>query len=232
MAKLTPNKKNNYRKKLKQDPNLCRVRENNTEFAAAAFAGSLIRNAFRAQTNVITIASRSSVGNLQKRLIEVMQSDPVSERGKRTIANGDFSLMKNFQFNNEALLHKIFYAHFKASTDRPAGKLSIHIPGFVPALSMTAPAATTHFQIVTAAAEFNFHKKEFHRSETRSDELPLNLMKTEPITLEISISKPSTLAFIHVLAIEFYQEVNGRMYILRENTKSAIGVIQAESALW
>lgn len=81
------------------------------------------------------------------------------------------------------------------------------------------------------SGEFNFDKQEFKRNETRSEELPLDLTKTPPLTLEISISKPSTLPFLHVLAIEFYQLVNGKMYILRENTRSTIGVIQAQSAV-
>lgn len=231
MSSKKTNIKKASRKRIQQDPRLARQRENNSEFASICFAGTLIRDAFRAMTNVTTIASRASVGGMVKRLAQVIHSDTTSDRGSRTIAKGDLSLMNNYQFNPLAPLHKIFYAHFTASTDRSEGRLSVHVPAFVPSLSMTAPSGTTHFQIVTAAAEFNFDKQEFKRNETRSGELPLDLIKTEPLTLEISISTPSKLAFLHVLAIEFFQQVNGRMYILRENTRSAIGVIQAESAV-
>lgn len=231
MSRKKPNKKNASRKKIQQDPRLARQRENNSEFGSAGLAGTLIRGAFRAMINVTTVPSRSLVGNMQKRLMQVIKSDITSDRGSRTIAKGDLSIMNNYQFNHLAPLHKIFYAHFTASTDRSSGKLIVQMPAFVPSLSMTSPSGTTHFQLVTAAAEFNFDKQEFKRNETRSGELPLDLIKTQPLTLEISISTPSKLAFLHVLAIEFFQKVNGRMYILRENTRSAIGVIQAESAV-
>jgi hypothetical protein len=53
----------------------------------------------------------------------------------------------------------------------------------------------------------------------------------EPVNLEVSITPDSKQAFLHVLGVEYFQEVNGKMYALKDATHTALCVIHAESAV-
>lgn len=229
-TKQTSQERKQNKAKLKADASLERTRENVAEFTDAMSAAKLIRHAFRVFIKV-AVGGRTLVGRMQKALLLVLKSDTVSDRGARLVTKGDLGLLKKFEFNDKAFLANILFAKYSATVDRSTGKLTVQFPAFIPSVSITAPVSTTHFRLVTAAAELNLEGKDFTASEFKSEYLPFNKTETVPVNLEVSITPNSRQAFLQVLGVEFYQEVNGKMYLLKSDAHNALSVIHAESAV-
>lgn len=220
-----------FKTRFKNDPDFARMRENVSEFTTAMGAGKLIRNAFRGlikatATNGVTLNAR-----MQQLLMLVLQSDATSDRGQRLVSKGDLSMANKFDFNDKAFLEVVLYALYSSTADRASGRLAVTFPEFAPDTSLTAPKGTSHFRIVTAAAEFDFDKGEYIFKEAKSAIIPYNNVLLAPLNLEVSITAASTQAFLHVLGVEYYQEVNGKMYALKDAAHTALCVIHAESAV-
>ncbi|MFB9272898.1 hypothetical protein ACFFT3_13470, partial [Lutibacter litoralis] len=92
-----------------------------------------------------------------------------------------------------------------------------------------APSGTTHFKIVMGAAEIDFATE---TSVFESDEtavLPYDSADTAQIDLMAALTANSVLPVIQVLGIEFYQEVNGTMYPLKNGSYNALSVIDVDT---
>jgi len=93
---------------------------------------------------------------------------------------------------------------------------------------MAAPTGTTHFKMVIGAAEVDFANE---TSVFESDEtaiLPYEAAKTAQIDLSAVVTANSILPVIQVIGIEFYQEVNGEMYPLKNGSYNALSVIDVD----
>ncbi|MBO9632437.1 MAG: hypothetical protein J7578_04920, partial [Chitinophagaceae bacterium] len=120
---------------------------------------------------------------------------------------------------------------FYSTSDRDTGKLSVQFPEFVPSTSLVGPPGATHFRIITSAAELDFEKNKYMLNESRTPSLLYDDAESAGFTLDISITPNTKQAFIHLLGVEFYQEVNGKMYLLHDSSFVPLGVIHAESAV-
>lgn len=229
--KKRPGKGKSRKDRFLNDPSYARTRENIREFQEAMQAGKLIRDAFRGMVNHTGSASRSFVMKMHQGLILVLKSDSESDRGSRQISKGNLGLLTKFEFNNKASISSVLFTRYQYSADRSSGKLSLQFPAFVPTNSLSAPKATTHFRIVTAAAELDFENNNYLVNQTRTDQIPFDNAETSPFGLELTITPNSKQAFMHVFTIEFYQEVNGKMYILKDDTHNCLSVLLAESAV-
>ena len=232
MAKSQKSEKSKaFKSRFQNDPDFARMRENVKEFNNSMSAGKLIRNAFRGLIKATATNGNTLTTRMQQLLMQVLQSDAASDRGERLVSKGDLSMGKKFDFNDKAFLEVVLYALYSSTADRVSGRLAVQFPEFIPATSLTAPKGTSHFRIVTAAAEFDFDKGEYLFKETKSAIIPYNNVMLEPLNLEVSITPDSKLAFLHVLGVEYYQEVNGKMYALKDASHTALSVIHAESAV-
>lgn len=215
--------------RMQTDPLFERTRENWTEFGVAGRAGKLIRAAFLPLLK--TTADGRVTSRLLKQLMLVVKSDSVNARGERHVATGDLSLLAGFEFNVNAVLGNSLYAPFTATIDRATGQISVAFPSFIPAKLVSAPISATHFRIITAAAEIDFIKEEYAVSIQNSAEVSLKIAGTEAINLQNSVTANSRQALLLVMGIEFYQEVNGRMYLLRDGGFNALSLIKVESSI-
>jgi hypothetical protein len=197
------------------------------EFGRAGKAGKILRNAIRA---LLQNASDSRmVSRLTKKMVQVIQEDATNPRGQRNVIDGEAELLAGFEFNLNGKLGTTLYAPFTSTIDRAAGTLAVNIPVFVPANMVAAPGGATHFKIVSAGAEVDFENESFVADSQETAIMPWD---ANPVAAAIALSNAVTAASTHplflVLGIEFYQQVNGQMYPLKNGAFNALAIVAVD----
>lgn len=210
--------------RIANDPNFQRTRENGAEFGRAGKAGKVLRTSFRA---LLQNASDSRmVSRLTTQMVKVIQADLTNPRGLRNVIDGEAELLQGFEFNINGKLGTTLYAPFTTAIDRPTGTLTVDIPAFIPSNMVAVPGGTTHFKIASAGAEIDFESEVFTVTSSETAILPWDAIATTAINLANSVAAASTKPLFLVLGIEFYQEVNGQMYPLKNGAYNALSIVQ------
>lgn len=172
---------------------------------------------------------RRVVSRLTKDLVAIVKTDTTNERGLRTLQDGDLNLLEGFEFNLNGKLGATLYAPFTKAFDRVSGDATLNLDSFSPTLRIAAPTGTTHFKVVMGAAELDFENETstFENDETAI--LPYTAADTAAIALTASLTANSTLPVVQVLGVEFYQEVNGQMYELKNGAYNALSVVTVDT---
>ena len=210
--------------RIANDPNFQRTRENGEEFGRAGKAGKLLRNAIRAMLQ--NASDSRMVSRLTQKMVEVIQEDITNTRGQRNVIDGEADLLEGFEFNISGKLGTTLYAPYTGTIDRVAGTLTANIPAFVPINMLAAPGGTTHFKIVSAGAEVDFENETFVMDAQASGVLPWDATATAVINLANTVTANSTHPLFLALGIEFYQEVNGQMYPLKNGAYNALSLVK------
>ncbi|MBL7722232.1 MAG: hypothetical protein JNK98_09595 [Chitinophagaceae bacterium] len=210
--------------RIASDPNFQRTRENGEEFGRAGKAGKLLRTSIRALLQ--NSADSRMVSRLTQKMVEVVQADTTNPRGLRNVIDGEAELLEGFEFNISGKLGTTLYAPFTATIDRVAGSLTVSIPSFVPSNMIAAPGGTTHFKVVTAGSEIDFENETFVMDSEASTILPWDATATTALTLTNSVTANSTHPLFLALGIEFYQEVNGQMYPLKNGAFNPLALVR------
>lgn len=210
--------------RIASDPNFQRTRENGEEFGRAGKAGKLLRTSIRALLQ--NSADSRMVSRLTQKMVEVVQADTTNPRGLRNVIDGEAELLEGFEFNISGKLGTTLYAPFTATIDRVAGSLAVNIPSFVPSNMIVAPGGTTHFKVVTAGSEIDFENETFVMDSDASAILPWDATATTALTLTNSVTANSTHPLFLALGIEFYQEVNGQMYPLKNGAFNPLSLVR------
>jgi hypothetical protein len=212
--------------RIANDPNFQRTRENGAEFGAAGKAGKLLRTAFR---NILqNSADNRMVGRLTSEMVKVIQADLTSVRGLRNVLDGETELLTGFEFNIKGKLGNTLYAPFTSAINRVAGTLEVSLIPFIPANMIAAPNGTTHFKIETAGAEVDFENETYVIDGNDSAIIPWNNTATAAITLTNTVTANSLSPLFLVLGIEFYQEVNGTMYPLKNGVFNPLAIVKVD----
>lgn len=210
--------------KIANDPAFQRTRENGEEFGRAGKAGKLLRNSIRAMLQ--NGSDGRMVSRLTQKMVEVIQEDLTNPRGKRNVIDGEAELLQGFEFNISGKLGTTLYAPFTGTIDRVAGTLNASIPSFVPINMLAAPGGTTHFKIVSAGAEIDFENETFVMDNQASGILPWDATATAVINLANTVTANSTHPLFLALGLEFYQEVNGQMYPLKNGAYNPLALVK------
>ena len=210
--------------RIANDPAFQRTRENGAEFGRAGKAGKVLRNSIRA---LLQNASDSRmVSRLTQKMVEVIQEDVTNTRGQRNVIDGEAELLTGFEFNINGKLGTTLYAPFTTTIDRVAGTLVANLPAFVPTNMIAAPGGTTHFKIVSAGAEVDFENETFVIDTQATAVLPWDSAATAVINLINAVTANSTHPLFLALGIEFYQEVNGQMYPLKNGAFNPLSLVK------
>lgn len=212
--------------RIANDPAFQRTRENGAEFGRAGKAGKVLRNAIRALLQ--NSADARMVSRLTTEMVKVIQEDATNPRGLRNVIDGEAELLTGFEFNNNGKLGTTLYAPFTTVSDRVAGTLTANIPSFVPMNMIAAPGGTTHFKIVSAGAEIDFENETFVMDSQASAVFPWDTNATAVINLTNTVTANSNHPLFLVLGIEFYQEVNGQMYPLKNGAYNALSLVKVD----
>jgi hypothetical protein len=211
-------------KRIASDPAFQRTRENGAEFGKAGKAGKLLRNAVR------SLAQKASdskmVSRLTKEMMVVIKADRVNPRGLRNVMDGETELLQDFEFNIHSKLSTTLYAPYTTAIDRITGILSVEVPAFIPGNMIAAPAGATHFKINAAGAEIDFEGNRFVVQTQNTAELPWDNVLTNVISLNAPVTAESSHPLFLLLGVEFYQEVNGSMYPLKNGAFNSLSVVK------
>lgn len=212
--------------RIATDPAFQRTRENGSEFGAAGKAGKVLRNSLRLLLQ--NASDNRMVSRLTKKMVEVLQADTTSVRGQRNVIDGEAELLEGFEFNIGAKLSNTLFAPNTPSIDRVTGDLNISVPSFVPADMVAAPGGTTHFKLVSSGVEVDFENETFITDSSESSVLAWDSTATAVINLNNSITANSTHPLFLVLGIEFYQDVNGVKYPLKNGAFNALSIVKVD----
>jgi hypothetical protein len=210
--------------RIANDPKFQRTRENGNEFGSAGKAGKVLRNSLR----VLLQNSRDNrmVSRLTKKMVEVIQADLISVRGQRNVIDGEAELLEGFDFNINARLSNTLYAPYTLTIDRVAGTLTVNLASFIPSVMIAAPNGTTHFKIVAAGMEVDFENETFVTDNNASVVLAWDATATAVLNLDNSVTPNSTHPLFLVLGIEFFQDVNGVKYPLKNGAFNALTIVK------
>lgn len=210
-------------KRIANDPAFQRTRENGSEFGRAGKAGKILRASIR--TLLLNSADSRRVSRLTQSMIKVIQADTTSVRGLRNVIDGEAQLLSGFEFNINGTLGSSFFAPYEGTIDRVAGAITVVLAPFVPANMITVPGGTTHFKIISAGTEIDFEAETFVESHTETAVLPWDMLPTAVITHTNMVTPNSTKPLFLFMGLEFYQEVNGAMYSLKNGSYNPLAVL-------
>lgn len=215
--------------RIKNDPAFERTRENGAEFGRAGVAGKLLRSALRAQ--IMNTADSRMASRLTQAMVKVIQADATNARGERNVIDGEAELLQGFEFNTSAKLSTTFFAPYETTVDRAGGSLSVNVPAFVPANMIAAPSGATHFRVVSAGAEVNFEAGTFVVGTSQSGDIAIGTQEQEAIALANAVTAGSTAPLFLVFGIEFYQQVNGALYVLKNGAYNALALVTVDGGV-
>lgn len=210
-------------KRLATDPAFQRTRENGMEFGRAGKAGKTLRAAMRQM--LTNVRSANMTARLTRLMIKVIQADAVNPRGLRNVIDGEAELLAGFEFNSAGTLSTTLHAPYTAEINRVTGKLTVEIPSFIPVDMITAPPGTTHYKIITGGALVDFEAEAYENGLEATAVLPYGAVATTAISHEIALKPASTNPLFLALGMEFYQEVNGEMYALRNGSFNPLAMV-------
>lgn len=215
--------------RIATDPAFQRTRENGSEFGRAGKAGKILRTALRPL--LLNSADSRMVSRLTQSMVKVIQADTTSERGLRNVIDGEAELLFGFEFNIRGKLGTSLFAPFTATIDRVAGTLDADLASFVPSNMIAAPSGTTHFKMVSGGAEVDFEAETFVVSTSETAILPWDATATAAINLSNAVTANSTSPLFLALGIEFYQEINGQMYPLKNGAYNPLSIVKVDSGV-
>ncbi|MNT54124.1 hypothetical protein D3C72_1912580 [compost metagenome] len=165
------------------------------------------------------------VSRLTQSMMKVIQADSTSLRGLRNVIDGEAELLIGFEFNINGTLGSSLFAPYEATIDRVTGTITVTLAPFIPANMITIPGGTTHFKIISAGTEVDFEAETFVESHSETAVLPWDMLPTVAITHTNMVTPNSIKPLFLVLGLEFYQEVNGAMYSLKNGSYNPLALV-------
>lgn len=215
--------------RIASDPAFARTRENGSEFGRAGKAGKLLRDAFRMM--LVNVKDSYMAGRLQAEFVKVIKADATSVRGQRNVIDGESELLQGFEFNSNSSLKSTLYAQYLINIDRNTGTLEIGFPSFIPANMVASPLSASHFKITAAGAEIDFENEAFIVGTASSGEILANSTAGTASNLRIDIPGISDKPLFLAIGIEFFQQVNGALYSLRNGAYNSLSLVKVSSGV-
>lgn len=210
--------------RVKNDPKFQRTRENMAEFGRAGKAGKTLRVSI--QGLLKSSADSRMVSRLTREMVKVIQMDAVNPRGQRNLIDGEAELLKGFEFNRHGKLEHSLTAPYTATIDRVTGATVVDVPPFVPLHALGAPTGSTHYKLVSAAMDINFEADISTAVLSETAVLPIDSVLTAAVQLANALPAASVNPLFIVAGIQFYQEVNGSFYDLRNGVYNALQIVE------
>jgi hypothetical protein len=214
--------------RIANDPTFQRTRENGSEFGRSATAGKVLRTAVR---NLMTNAKdRLVTSRLTKVMTQIKNLDTVNIRGERSAGVGIMevagkALLKGFNFNIKAILSSIFFAQY--TLDSETGELNIK--SLNPINDVVTPGGATHMAIKAGLANVNFETGVFDTKISNIETFPIDANVAD-YRLQFQAPPEGDGCGFHLLHIEFYQEVNGVLYSLKNGSYNSLSILEVTDA--
>lgn len=95
---------------------------------------------------------------------------------------------------------------------------------------IAAPGGSTHYKIISAGVEVDFENETYVVDSQDTAIQPWDATATAVISLANAVTAASTHPLFLALGIEFYQEVNGQMYPLKNGAYNALALVQVSGS--
>lgn len=210
--------------RIATDPTFVRTRENGQEFANAASAGKMLRDTFRVM--MLTASDNRVTSRLTKLMTDIKNEDTTSARGERNVGVGiatpaGLQRLNGFEFNINAMLTSIVYAS-GVTIDLVTGVVTI--PNLTPINDIAYPSGATHVSFSAGYAVVNFAGGDSDIKFTNKVNLPID-GTTSSVTLTASAVPSGSGTKIFAVEVEFFQEVNGVQYSLKNGAFNALAIV-------
>ena len=214
---------------IETDPRFKRTRENGVLFKRGAEGGKLFRES--GNPLVKYAVDGNLVPRVVKLMMQIIKSDTTSTRADRNLAAGDARLMEGFDFNGNSPFAAVLGTNNTVTIDRTTGALEVIVPPFVPEKSIQKPTGATHYKIVAMGTEIDFATGSFTTgSVQQSTELPVDSeVPTVAVDLTTHVTAGSTKTILFLVGIQFFEEVNGVMYVLNNSKNNALKVVKVSA---
>ena len=198
--------RNNYKEKLNTRNSMATIRKNNNEFGYASQFGKTLKHSF---SEWIVYAQDSNLsGRLLKFMKKIMTQDTIRPFGKRSVVNGDFTILKGFNFNSDCPLNNTFYYNPFITVDRKKGFVTASLPSFNCNEALRIPKNATHFKIILCCSEVDFINQKSKSDHLLTDATTIdNLSPSESFIF--SITKRGRKPVFVAMGIQYFQMING-----------------------
>lgn len=213
--------------RIAKDPAYQRTRENNAEFGQACKSAKKLRDVLRPM--ILQTADPKMFNRLTSRFTRIVKADAENVRGARKVLPANFTMLKDFNFNEAALLTNTIFINYTAVVNRLNGTATIQVPAFNPDAAIVAPKEATHYQFIASAALLDFDGDASVLVMVETPTLPL-FGTGAPQQLVMEIPASSALPVMLIFGISFYQLVRGLHYPLIHGTYDASMVIGVDLA--
>lgn len=211
------------KKRMSTDPAFQRTRENSSEFGHNAKMGQLMR---KSVAGMMSLAKDNRVSSRVVKLMSTAKNlDFDSARGERKVWIGLESTegkqtIKGFNFNDNSPFHSVFRSQY--SLDVVTGVVSI--PGFNPATHLLLPQGATHTSFSMAVSSVDFETDAFETTYSPKSNFPLTDGLMDVTVIVPNLPSLAGMRFYYFL-IEFFQELNGVQYPLKNNSHNVLYVM-------
>lgn len=210
--------------RIQNDPAFARTRENGQEFAIVARSGKVLR---RAIIDLLTeVRDDTLVPRMIRRFSKIRNLDASSPRGERSVQLGlqeeeGKNLLRGFDFNKEAPLDQVLRKEVQLDTE--TGIMSVE--ELIPQKHVSYPDGATHvsFRMGFLNIDMDAEASAIHFSE--EEVLSIDETSTS-FTLTPSAIPEGDGVQVHLMLVEFYQEMNNTMYPLNSGAFNALSVVE------
>lgn len=210
--------------RIKNDPAFERTRENNAEFGTSAKAGKIVRDT--ARPLAMTASDPKLVSRFTQLMTKIKNMDSTSARGERNIVQGLLDpaareLLKGFDFNKEAVLSSILFKPYTVN----AATGEIVINNIIPQNDIAIPQGASHISMTAGFMGVDFATGEQELQLSNVVNLPINMISSTVTLTPAAVPAVVGLGMI-LLRLEFFQEVNGNQYTLKNGAYNALRVVE------
>jgi hypothetical protein len=210
--------------RIANDAAFVRTRENGAEFGSSASSGKVLRDALR---NMMMTASDNRVtSRLTKLMTDIKNLDSTSLRGARTVGTAIAqpsakALLKGFNFNSRAILGSVLFKPY--AVDAATGVITMN--GLSPINDIAYPSGATHMSVKGSWAKVDFANNAFDVQLSNVVNIPIDA-NANNIVLTPAAAPAGAGTDLFLLQIEFFQEVNGVQYSLKNGAYNALSIVE------
>jgi hypothetical protein len=210
--------------RIASDAAFVRTRENGAEFGSSASSGKLLRDALR--TLMLNVSDNRVTSRITQLMTDIKNYDVTSARGERNVGvaivdpNAQ-AVLKGFDFNISSTMASTLFKPY--GVDIATGIIAVN--GFVPITDVAFPSGATHVSISGGMAVIDFVNEKSEVQLTNVQNLPIDAVSSNialtPAALPVLVGTK-----IFLLKIEFFQQVNGNQYSLKNGAYNAMSIIE------
>lgn len=211
------------KERIAKDPAFERTRENGLEFSHCAKMAKLFRSRVSDKVDLAKDHHTSSRLNRVMHLIKALDTE--SPRGNRNVAIGITKpdgpkQLNGFDFNASAPVASLFLQ--LQALDPATG--SLEYAEFIPKRHLSFPDSSTDANLQLIAVQVDFAEERYVLTESAVQTIE---KQSESVQLELAVpSIPSgPHPVFYLLLVEFYQQMNGGRYPLKNKQYNGLGVI-------